>query len=270
MRYDPVKDRLGTFFSRHPALTWLFYNLLDFFFLRAWYVHRALRSFLPTDHSIRVLDAGTGFGQYAHFVLRTFPHARVVAVDIKEEYLVRARDFFDRTAYKDRIVFAQEDLTDLHVSGSFDCILAVDVMEHIEDDESVLNHFARVLATGGYVCINTPSDLGGSDAHVEGEGGFIDEHVREGYNRQELETKLRSVGLEPVQSLYTYGRYGSMAWRMLIKYPLRWLNTSWLLLPFVFLYYGVALPVGSLLNTLDMWMEKEEGTGLLIIARKTG
>jgi len=271
MRYDPVKDRLGRFFSRRPVLQKLFYGLLNMFFLRAWYVRREVRRLLgamPADRPVRMLDAGTGFGQYAYFVARTFPHAEVVAVDVKQEYLDNARHFFDQTPQAGQVTLAYDDLTQLQAEGPFDFILSVDVMEHIEDDRAVFGHFARVLRPGGHVLINTPSDLGGSDVQDEGDESFIEEHVRDGYNRDDLEGKLREAGLEPVRSLYTYGRYGSRAWRMLIKRPILMLGASWafvIVLPF---YYLVALPVGLLLNKLDMRQDNPEGTGLLVIARK--
>ena len=271
MRYDPIKDRMGRFFSRRPMLQKLFYRLLDLFFLRSWYVRREIRrllSAMPTESPIRMLDAGTGFGQYAYFVARTFPHARVVAVDVKQDYLDNARRFFDKTPQADQVTLGLDDLTQLRTEGPFDFILSVDVMEHIEEDRAVFRHFERVLRPGGYVLVNTPSDLGGSDVQDEGDESFIEEHVRDGYNREELEEKLRTAGLEPVRSLYTYGRYGSLAWRMLIKRPILMLGASWafmIVLPF---YYLFALPAGLVLNRMDMQQDNPEGTGLLVIAQK--
>jgi len=224
---------------------------------------------MPTDRPLYVLDAGTGFGQYAYFMVRAFAHARVLAVDVKQTYLDNARRFFDHTPLADRVTLALDDLTQLQAKGPFDVILSVDVMEHIEDDRGVFRHFARVLRPGGYLLVNTPSDLGGSDVQKAGDASFIEEHVRDGYNKAELEGKLRDAGLEPVRSLYTYGRYGSLAWRLLIKRPILMLGTSWaflLVLPF---YYLVALPAGLLLNKMDMQHDNEAGTGLLVIARKT-
>ncbi|MFB6099066.1 MAG: methyltransferase domain-containing protein [Salinibacter sp.] len=271
MKYDPIKDRLGQIASRHPFLQRLLYGILNLLFLRAWYVRREVRRLLgalPDDRTVRVLDAGTGFGQYAYFVARTFPNAQVRSVDVKQEYLERARRFVDQTPYADQVEWAIDDLTDLQSEGPFDLILAVDVMEHIPDDEAVFEHFERVLRPGGHVIINTPSDQGGSDVQEEGEESFIGEHVREGYGRTELAEKLRAAGLEPVKGLYTYGPYGATAWRWLIKWPMQMLGTTWaslLVLPF---YYVAALPVGLLLNATDVERDNGRGTGLFMVARR--
>lgn len=97
MRYDPVKDQLGRILGRHPLLERVFFALLHLIFLRSWHVRRALRRILirwPSDQPVRVLDAGTGFGQYAYYIARRYPQAEVVGVDVKAEYLERARRFF--------------------------------------------------------------------------------------------------------------------------------------------------------------------------------
>ena len=272
MKYDPIKDRLGRFFSKHPLLQRLFYGALNVLFLRAWYVRREIRRLMeamPGDQPVRVLDAGTGFGQYAYFVARNFPEARVHAVDVKRDYLDRAKTFVDQTPYADRVTWAIDDLTDLQAEGPFDLILSVDVMEHIAEDRTVFEHFERVLRPGGHVIINTPSDQGGSDVQEEGEESFIGEHVRDGYNLSDLEGKLRDAGLEPVRSLYTYGEYGSTAWRWLIKRPMKMLGATWASIVLLPLYYLAALPIGLFFNAKDVAHDNETGTGVLVVARKT-
>lgn len=271
MDYDPIKDRLGRIFNRSHATQRLFYRILDLVFLRAWYVQRELRrilSSLPVNREIDVLDAGTGFGQYAYHLTRTYPRVRIDAVDVKEDYLENARRFMARTPFSDRVTFRQADLTELDVEDQYDLVLSVDVMEHIEEDELVFRNFARALRRGGYVLINTPSDQGGSDVSEAGESGFIGEHVRDGYNRKDLEDKLRRAGFEIERSLYAYGKPGSLAWRMLIKYPIRMLGASRLSLALLPLYYVPVFPVGMGLNALDVRGSHKRGTGLVVVGRK--
>ena len=271
MKYDPIKDRLGRFFSRHPLLHRLFFGVLNLLFLRAWYVRREVRRLMdsvPPGQRVRVLDAGTGFGQYAYFVAKNVPQAHIRAVDVKQEYLDRARQFVDQTPQAAQVEWAIDDLTDLQSEGPFDLILSVDVMEHIAEDRAVFGHFEHVLSPGGHVIINTPSDQGGSDVQEDSDESFIGEHVRDGYNLQDLEGKLRDAGLEPVRSLYTYGEYGSTAWRWLIKRPMQMLGTTWASIVILPLYYLAALPIGLFLNAKDVAHDNETGTGVLVVARK--
>ena len=67
---------------------------------------------------------------------------------------------------------------------------------------------------------------------------------------------------------YTYGKYGSAAWKLSMKYPIQLLGISrifYLLLPF---YYLVLFPFCALLNYLDVNRNNESGTGLLVTAIK--
>ncbi|GAB5521282.1 MAG: class I SAM-dependent methyltransferase [Rhodothermales bacterium] len=273
MFYDPVKDRLGDLFSRRPWMQKQFFRLLHLVFLRSWYVRRETLRLLkrfPADQPIRVLDAGTGFAQYAYFIAANLPNAQILAVDVKQDYLDNAERFFTQTPYADRVTFQYEDLTDLQADGPFDFILSVDVMEHIEDDRGVFRHFERVLAPGGYVMINTPSDQGGSDVTEDGDTSFIEEHVRDGYNLDELKGKLSDAGLTPVQDWYTYGKHGSRAWRMLIRRPISWMGKTMAAAAILPFYYLFALPVGTALNAADTRTDNPTGTGLLVVAQKKG
>ncbi|GAB5537487.1 MAG: class I SAM-dependent methyltransferase [Rubricoccaceae bacterium] len=274
MDYDPVKDRLGAFFWASPARTKAFYRLLDTVFLRSWYVRRQLRRVVeaqPAGQPVRVLDAGTGFGQYAYWLVKTFPHVHVTAVDVKQDYLDRAEAFMATTPYADRVAFHQLDLTEpMAEDGLYDIALSVDVMEHILDDRAVFRNFAKVLRPGGSALVNTPSDQGGSGIEEEGDESFIGEHVRDGYPVDELVEKLETAGLAVTETEYTYGPVGSAAWRMLVKWPITALNASKLTAPLVALYYLPALPVGALLNRVDLESDNETGTGLLVTAQRPG
>ena len=218
--------------------------------------------------TIRVLDAGTGFAQYSYYIARSFPTSQILAVDIKEDYLANAKSFFSKVGLDKKTTFAYEDLTDLKAKGPFDVILSVDVMEHIEDDRAVFRNFESVLEKGGYVIINTPSDLGGSDVQADSDQSFIGEHVRDGYNLDELKAKLSDAGLSTVQAKYTYGRYGSLAWRFLIKYPMQMLSANKIFLLFLPFYYIPVFPFGMILNALDVRTNNEKGTGVLVVASK--
>jgi SAM-dependent methyltransferase len=195
---------------------------------------------------------------------------RVHAVDINPEYLDYARRFISSTRCAPRVTFGIEDLTRLKTAGPYDLVLSVDVMEHIEEDTRVFTHFERVLRPGGHVVINTPSDLGGSGVSSAGDESFIGEHVREGYGREELSSKLQSAGFDIDEVTYTYGRAGSLAWRLLVKIPLQMIALSPALVVIVIPYFLLALPVGLVLNALDTRANNEHGTGILVVARKRG
>ena len=247
-------------------------RLLDLLLLRSWHVKKALKELKKTSaqKKLNILDAGSGFGQYCYRLSRLFPEARILGVDVKQEQIDDCNGFFQRIGKADRVTFTVGDLTQYKTDSTYDLILSVDVMEHILEDEMVFENFGASLKKGGVLMISTPSDQGGSDTdhdHEEdGVHGFIEEHVRDGYNAEELTVKLIKAGFSTVSTSYSYGKYGSIAWKLSMKYPILMLDVSkvfYLLLPF---YYVLVFPFCALLNWLDVNRTNHCGTGLLVIA----
>ncbi len=273
MHYDPIKRQLGNIFNRSPFLRKLFYRLLDLLLLRAWHVAKKLEEFKAnhTSGKLTILDAGSGFGQYCYRISRVFPGADILGVDVKQEQMDDCNQFFSRIGKGSKVRFEVADLTQYKLANRFDLILSIDVMEHIAEDEKVFENFSQSLHKGGMLLISTPSDQGGSDSdHHEESGihGFIEEHVRDGYNSDDITAKLLRAGFSRVEVSYTYGKYGSLSWRLSMKYPIQMLGFSrllYILLPF---YYLVVFPFCALLNCIDVKSGNKSGTGLLVTAVK--
>ena len=138
-------------------------------------------------------------------------------------------------------------------------------MEHIPDDVTVFRNIFTSLKQGGILLISTPSDRGGSDAD-EHHGSFIDEHVRDGYNADEIRNKLAKAGFSEVDVRYTYGRFGHISWLLSMKYPMLMLHASKVFFIFFPFYYLVLFPFCLLFNLLDVLMQHESGTGLMVKA----
>lgn len=267
MQYDPVKRQLGSFFNRAPLLRKLFYRLLDLLLLRAWHVHKELRAWAKDKHdkAVHLYDAGAGYGQYSYWLSGRLPRARITAIDVKEEQVADCNGFF-RAIGRPQVTFQVGDVTRFQQPASFDLVVCVDVMEHILEDEAALRCYSTSLKPGGMLLISTPSDQGGSDVHDAGEGSFIEEHVRDGYNIEDLKAKCLRNGFARVEARYSYGAPGRLSWRLSMKWPLLMLNTSKLFFVVLPLYYLVVYPFAWVLNLLDVSMEHRTGTGLIVKA----
>jgi SAM-dependent methyltransferase len=237
--------------------------------LRAWHVHKELREW-ASDRRAReqyILDAGSGFGQYTYYLSGMSRKWSILAIDVKEEQISDSNCFI-RAIGRQNVLFRIGDLVKYREPDSYDLILSVDVMEHILEDVEVFRNFQASLRPGGMLLISTPSDQGGSDVHGDDETSFIEEHVRDGYNIQEIQDKLKLAGFSKVQARYSYGKPGQVSWRLSMKYPLLMLNVSkafFLLLPF---YYLVTFPASLLLNWMDVSGSHKSGTGLIVKAWK--
>jgi SAM-dependent methyltransferase len=268
LQYDPIKNTLGNLVKRTPFLRKIFYKMLGLMFLREWYVKRKIRQLYSKNPPKDIFDAGSGFGQYSYFMAKNFPDAKILSVDVKDDQIEDCKYFFGKTGLEN-CEFKVDDLTKIEHENKFDFILSVDVMEHIEDDTGVLKRFYKALKPGGRVLINTPSNLGGSDAGSAEDESFIGEHVRLGYSKEDICSKLESAGFEIESFEYTYGKWGNRYWRLGIKYPMLLLNKSqvfFIILPF---YYFFTIWWTLLFMMLDInEKNKPAGTGVLVVGRK--
>ncbi len=280
MKYDPIKRSLGKVFNNTPTLRKLFYRLLDLLLLRSWHIKKELRIWSKkAGDNIHILDAGAGFGQYVYGMSSMNKKWKITAVDVKTEQIEDCNNFFTKIDEDHRVHFEFADLTKYTSEIKYDLILSVDVMEHIEEDVLVFKNFIKTMKEGAMLLISTPSDQGGSDAHHDhdhdhdhdhGDGihGFIDEHVRDGYNIQEIEDKLKEAGFSKVEARYAYGAPGKISWKLSMKYPITMLNATklfFIVLPF---YYIITYPFAFILNWMDVRGNHKTGTGLVVKAWK--
>lgn len=269
MQYDPVKRRLGVVFNRTPFLRKIFYGLLDLLLLRAWHIQRELTKWAADkrDRKLAIYDAGAGFGQYTYWLSSQSKQWNITAIDVKDEQVADCNAFFQKIG-RPQVKFEVGDVTKFTNPDTFELIVCVDVMEHILEDEAALRCYSTSLKSGGMLIISTPSDQGGSDVHEEGEGSFIEEHVRDGYNINDIEAKCLRNGFTKVEARYSYGAPGKISWKLSMKWPLLMLQASklfFILLPF---YYLIAYPIAFVLNMFDVRMKHSTGTGLIVKAWK--
>lgn len=268
MHYDPIKRSLGNAFNKSPFLRKTFYKMLDLLLLRAWHIHKELKKWAKgKGDNIHILDAGAGFGQYSYYLSSMNPNWKILAVDVKQEQVEDCNRFFAEIGRKN-VTFEMADLTKYVQPEAFDLALSVDVMEHILEDVEVFKNIYASLRPGGMLLISTPSDQGGSDVdHNDGQS-FIEEHVRDGYNINEIEAKLRLAGFSKIDARYSYGNPGKVSWRLSMKYPIKMLGLSkafFVVLPF---YYAATFPFAMLLNKMDTDGDHKTGTGLIVKAWK--
>lgn len=268
MHYDPIKRSLGVVFNKTPFLRKLFYNLLDLLLLRSWHIHKELREWMKgKGNDVKILDAGAGFGQYTYWMSSQNSNWNIFSVDVKEEQVADCNNFFKQID-RNNVKFSVEDLTLYRNENAYDLVVCVDVMEHILEDEKVFRNYVASLKQGGMLIISTPSDQGGSDVQGDDDTSFIEEHVRDGYNIQDIERKLLTAGFTKVDARYSYGTPGKISWRLSMKYPIQLLGVSkafFIILPF---YYLVTFPISFVLNYLDTNTKHETGTGLIVKAWK--
>lgn len=136
---------------------------------------------LPRRDWPRALNAGCGSGE-ANLLLAAACD-EVVAIDPDAEAVSRA-EALARGAGARNVDVRRAAIDDLDPSQRFDLIVAVDILEHIEDDAAALDTISRLLAPGGTLFLTVPAGpalMGEHDVRLG--------HFRR-YTRGELAAKL--------------------------------------------------------------------------------
>jgi SAM-dependent methyltransferase len=156
---------------------------------------------LPIEPGDRLLDMGCGGGRHAFEAARR--GAQVVALDTDRSELGQVTAVFAAMAEAGEIpeggsgLAVSGDATCLPFDdGSFDKVIAAEVLEHLPADQIAMNEIARVLRPGGMAAVTVPAWLPErvcwrlSDDYHNNPGG----HIRI-FTRRELVTKLTRSGL---------------------------------------------------------------------------
>jgi len=146
-----------------------------------WYEHIHRYAFAATlVRGRQVLDAACGEG-YGSAYLATVAQT-VCAIDISAQAIAHARERYQAK----NLEFQVADCCSLPFpDDNFDCVVSFETLEHLEDQESLLKEFRRVLAPDGFLIISSPDKAVYTDRH-QNENEF---HVKELY-RDELDALL--------------------------------------------------------------------------------
>lgn len=119
------------------------------------YFYEKLKNILePTD---RVLDFGCGPGG---FMAVAAPLCKeIVGVDISQGFVDAGQDTIDRYQIKNAKVQHVEPEVLPYADASFDAVIIVDVIHHLEDIDTILKEVWRVIKPGGKIIVFEPNKL---------------------------------------------------------------------------------------------------------------
>lgn len=159
-------------------------------------VARVLEQQLSAGASL--LDVGCGTG----FVLERLAE-RYDVTGLEPDESVRARA---HPSIAGRILAgSSEDLSTVH-GRTFDAVLMLDVLEHVDDDVAALQHVAAALRPGGLLLVTVPAN-----PRLWSQHDVLNEHRRR-YTPGALADAMRAAGYHVVHLTHINSRLYPLAW----------------------------------------------------------
>jgi 2-polyprenyl-3-methyl-5-hydroxy-6-metoxy-1,4-benzoquinol methylase len=218
----------------------------------------------------KVLDLGCGTGQ--NLLLISDKIEKGIGIDLSEERLSIARKLAQKNSLKNILFENKSVLSNNLQKDSFDWIICTEVIEHIKEDDLLLDNIRDWLKLGGKAVVSTPSKkmftkINEKLRNYVGEP----EHVKEGYTIEELKKKLEKRGFQIIEAGY-YGQFFStfihyfsslFAKRRNVKIERGEPNLL------IYKIYKILWPIMYIISRLDYLIpRKTEGGFLFLIAEK--
>jgi 2-polyprenyl-3-methyl-5-hydroxy-6-metoxy-1,4-benzoquinol methylase len=211
------------------------------------------------DRPPRVLDLGCGTGLFTMGLARSFPGCQVIGLDNWGQ-LVEKDACIAQSAGLDNCSFQLGDALDLIYAQEFDLAVCIDNLEHVEDDQQVLDNLFRALKPGGMAVIHVPGLYRRWLFWAKKQNFEVKGHVRPGYLLEDISGKVTRAGFQVIQASHTYG----------------WLETVTNNISYLITgadrrrkhLYALAFPVLNALAYWGQWSRPAWGAGVLLVARR--
>jgi SAM-dependent methyltransferase len=137
----------------------------------------------------RILDVGCGIGDLSFLLAER--GANVIGVELDATKVAHANDIARRWGFNS-LDFFTADVTKLDQMnlGQFDAIFCLALLEHIQDDVSVLKQMQSMLKPDGLFLMEVPSARRNTIPDIEAADG----HMRPGYVFEDVPALLSSAG----------------------------------------------------------------------------
>ncbi|MEK7533853.1 MAG: class I SAM-dependent methyltransferase [Patescibacteria group bacterium] len=225
------------------------------FQIRSMYFKKILATNLLNKNLKKILDVGCGIGAYTFLLGQTYPQAKVTGGDI-DKYKLKSCQIMAKELGLKNVKFIYMDATRLEKRTTYDFIVSIDVLEHIDRYESVLENFSHLLKSGGYLYIHAPQP-NQKRIFNSFKKWHHEDHIREGIERHDLENSLEKLGFKIIVSKDTFGFFGKLSWEL-----------NHLTLSKSFVLAGIIFPFLYLLTLLDFLLENKNGLGVAILSQK--
>ena len=173
---------------------------------------------LRVGRGTRFIDVGAGAGRHSYEALRR--GADVTAFDMDEVELKGVDNMFGAMELEGEVPPGGQGRVEVgtildmpYEDGTFDVVLASEILEHVPEDVTAIRELTRILAPGGMLAVTVPRWLPEkicwalSDEYHANKGG----HIRI-YTADELRDKLELTGLTFLHQHHAHALHAPYWW----------------------------------------------------------
>lgn len=169
---------------------------------------------LPSDS--KILDLGTGYGEYSFSLAEALPNSEVHSLDIDRSRIESVDEAIAKSGVNNMQTHCS--LTEKLEEKDFDFVFSVDVFEHISPEEMPFKAVYERLKTGGHFLVKMPYE---TQRTILPESWFEDhhtwlenEHIGQVYNLHTLKERFIQEGFRVVYASYSDGWYSRLGWEL--------------------------------------------------------
>ena len=166
----------------------------------------------------RTLDAGCGSGALSILAARSGNETIGLTFSDVDSEIARCRaELLNADKARFNVVDLRELANHIDRLGTFDEIIACEVIEHIIDDQKLFSNFSQLLAPGGRLYLTTPFEghvpVFGEVVQKDQNGG----HVRFGYTHDRLKDLCETNGLDVIELGYLNGFFAQKTFSTYVR-----------------------------------------------------
>lgn len=269
--YPLYEHRLPEYFNRFPFLIrpvhWghqLLHNRNRIL------LHLLKKEITSRGGVVKVLDAGCGEGNYLIPLAHTFPGSHFKGLDYNAQ-LVNFVNLYAKT-YSLKIKSKQADLNTDKLSGNYDVIVCVAVLQMLKNDRLFLKEVYKALKDDGLLVLNVPlkhrSIIGflqrNKNGYAEVHGGIL-----RPYTLKSITTLLQEEGFRIQHIKVTNGYFGTMG-NELLNWGIHAIQSGSILKRIVssLFFLILVLPLVFLCNLFNAILPKKRVSGVIGTAQK--
>lgn len=206
--------------NKNPFLSRMVYRIFGYTNVGNWarsLVVIKLFKQLPLQNFEKVMDLGAGLGEFSFMLARALPKASVTSLEIWTERVEILKKTIAQGGYTNITLFDQK-IQEYPQNNYFDFIFAVDVFEHIYENEMPFDSCFEKIKPGGYLMVKIPNvkqiTVFPASLFKDHQRWLDAEHIGQVYDLDGLAGRFEKAGFHIVHRSYSDGWFSRLGWEI--------------------------------------------------------